>query len=45
MQDFGLAHHYRVYREPFTGSIPLNANGSNQDKVNITYLNPLLSLR
>jgi len=23
---------YRVYREPFAESIPLNANGSNEDK-------------
>jgi len=36
---------YRVYREPFAESLPLNTNGSNEDKVNITYLNPLLSLR
>jgi len=36
---------FTVYREPFTESIPLNASGSNEDKVNMTYLNPLLSLR
>jgi len=29
--------YYRLYREPFARSIPLNANGSNEDKVNITY--------
>jgi len=34
-----------IYREPFAESLPLNANGSNEDKINITYLNPLFSLR
>jgi len=29
----------------FAESISLNASGSNDDKVNMTYLNPLLSLR
>jgi len=47
IDDITLSHAkrvYRVYREPFARSIPLNANGSNEDKVKITYLNPLLSL-